>query len=279
MPVESAQYINTLQPDWPLGTDPESAGDDHLRMIKQVLKNTFPSLSGEVKGTPEQLNELTSCMTWTKTADSTTDRGFWTARDVDRGDNTAALMRVQTATLAEFQDDNYLALNFNYIKNQLYPVGSIVIYADNVNPATRLGVGTWTAVTGMIAGAGSVPDKHGLSYAVKGGDGHGEGTWRIQDTQIVEVTKSLSNGKTSENGGHSHTTQMHLGGVGSTNDGSTHYASTGAGNADGSPLPSSSAADHEHTVTGSISMGSGTSTSGEVAVNPYYGLYVWRRTA
>jgi hypothetical protein len=38
MPVETATNINALNPLWPLGTDPRSEGDDHLRMIKTVLQ-------------------------------------------------------------------------------------------------------------------------------------------------------------------------------------------------------------------------------------------------
>jgi hypothetical protein len=38
MPVEAATNINALNPLWPLGTDPKSEGDDHLRMLKIVLQ-------------------------------------------------------------------------------------------------------------------------------------------------------------------------------------------------------------------------------------------------
>lgn len=41
MTVEAATYINDLQPVNPPSTDPVSQGDDHLRLIKQVLQNTI----------------------------------------------------------------------------------------------------------------------------------------------------------------------------------------------------------------------------------------------
>lgn len=45
MTLESATYINTLSPSAPASSDPRSQGDDHLRLIKQVLQNTFPNAS------------------------------------------------------------------------------------------------------------------------------------------------------------------------------------------------------------------------------------------
>lgn len=41
MTVEVATYINDLQPVNPTSTDQVSQGDDHLRLIKQVLQNTL----------------------------------------------------------------------------------------------------------------------------------------------------------------------------------------------------------------------------------------------
>src|SRR5215471_1255841 len=41
MTVEVATYIADLQPVNPPSTDPRSQGDDHIRLIKQVLQNTI----------------------------------------------------------------------------------------------------------------------------------------------------------------------------------------------------------------------------------------------
>lgn len=46
MPLESATYISDLVSTNPVGTDTESQGDDHLRLLKAVLKATFPNLGG-----------------------------------------------------------------------------------------------------------------------------------------------------------------------------------------------------------------------------------------
>lgn len=44
MPIESAVYIDTLVATNPAQEDPVAEGDNHIRMIKQVLKSTFPGL-------------------------------------------------------------------------------------------------------------------------------------------------------------------------------------------------------------------------------------------
>jgi hypothetical protein len=56
MPLESAVYLDTLDPTNPLGTDPIAFTDEHLRLIKAVLKATFPSIKGAVNLSQDQLN-------------------------------------------------------------------------------------------------------------------------------------------------------------------------------------------------------------------------------
>lgn len=43
MSLESATYISQLNTANPTGSDPKSEGDDHLRLVKSTLRNTFPN--------------------------------------------------------------------------------------------------------------------------------------------------------------------------------------------------------------------------------------------
>ncbi len=43
MPLETSTYISGLTETWPVTGDPKSQGDDHLRLVKSVLKGTFPT--------------------------------------------------------------------------------------------------------------------------------------------------------------------------------------------------------------------------------------------
>ena len=45
MALESASWVTQLVNTNPKGSDPVAEGDDHLRMLKIVLKNSFPSSS------------------------------------------------------------------------------------------------------------------------------------------------------------------------------------------------------------------------------------------
>lgn len=58
MALESGTYISDLVPSNPDGTDTRSQGDDHIRLVKTVLKNTFPNINGPVTMTDEQLNAV-----------------------------------------------------------------------------------------------------------------------------------------------------------------------------------------------------------------------------
>lgn len=56
MPLESASFISQLNIANPASTDTVSQADDHLRLIKSVLKATFPNLDAPVTATPASLN-------------------------------------------------------------------------------------------------------------------------------------------------------------------------------------------------------------------------------
>ena len=56
MTVESATYINTLDATYPATGDVRSEGDDHLRLIKTVVKATFPGVTGAVSSMHTELN-------------------------------------------------------------------------------------------------------------------------------------------------------------------------------------------------------------------------------
>jgi hypothetical protein len=57
MPLESATTISSLDSSWPLGGDPANQGDDHLRLIKAVLKAQFPGAGAAGFNTPINATE------------------------------------------------------------------------------------------------------------------------------------------------------------------------------------------------------------------------------
>jgi hypothetical protein len=56
MPLETASFINQLEASNPASTDQLAQADEHLRLIKQVLKATFPNITGPVTADQDVLN-------------------------------------------------------------------------------------------------------------------------------------------------------------------------------------------------------------------------------
>lgn len=56
MALETAAYISGLNAANPAAGDPIAEGDNHIRLLKSVLKNTFPNLNMAVEATADKLN-------------------------------------------------------------------------------------------------------------------------------------------------------------------------------------------------------------------------------
>lgn len=66
MSLETGTYINSLVVTNPTSTDPKSEGDDHLRLLKSTIKNTFPNINAAVTVTDEEINAITTIASLTK---------------------------------------------------------------------------------------------------------------------------------------------------------------------------------------------------------------------
>lgn len=60
MTVENAIYLKQLNPSYPQDGDLIKEGDDHIRLIKSTLRNTFKNIDRQVLISTEQLNDLIS---------------------------------------------------------------------------------------------------------------------------------------------------------------------------------------------------------------------------
>ena len=54
--LETGTYISSLVSTNPTGSDDRSQGDDHIRLIKSTILNTFPNITGAVNPTHTELN-------------------------------------------------------------------------------------------------------------------------------------------------------------------------------------------------------------------------------
>ncbi len=59
MALETGDYIDDLNPSNPVhATDPVSQGDDHIRLLKKCVQQSFPNVDGAVNFTPAEANLL-----------------------------------------------------------------------------------------------------------------------------------------------------------------------------------------------------------------------------
>lgn len=65
MALETGTYISDLVVTNPTAADAKSQGDDHLRLIKSALKNTFTAITGAITVTQIEINKLSGLLSTT----------------------------------------------------------------------------------------------------------------------------------------------------------------------------------------------------------------------
>lgn len=98
MGLETTTYINGLVASNPAGGDDRSQGDDHIRLIKSAIKNTFPNIDGAMTLTDEVINALP---TTKANLESPTFTGVPAAPTAAPGTNTTQLATTAFVTLAD----------------------------------------------------------------------------------------------------------------------------------------------------------------------------------
>ena len=137
MALESATFIDGLVVTNPVGaTDQISQGDNHLRLIKDVLKNSFP---GVVKATFTQIAEAdVASMATTDLGAETTDHVNITGTTTITGLGTVGAGVHKTVRFAAS-----LTLTHNGTSLILPSAADITTAADDVMEAYSLGSGNW----------------------------------------------------------------------------------------------------------------------------------------
>lgn len=244
MALETATYTSDLVVTNPTGSDPLAFADDHLRLIKSSIKNTFPNISGAVTKTHTQINDGLE-----------KSGGTMTGALVLSGAPTADL---QASTKAYV--DSVLATAIAATKNVLYPVGSIYTNAtNNTNPGTLLGFGTWVEFgSGRVLVSQNTSD---ASFDVL------EETGGSKDAIVVSHTHTADSA-----GAHTHAPSAGSFLVTGVNqvtgwDGGSNFTPVGAISS------TSSAGAHTHTINSTGSSG----TNGNL--QPYIVVKMWKRTA
>jgi hypothetical protein len=133
MTIETATYISDLNSANPTASDLKSEGDDHIRLVKAVVKATFPSFGGAVTTTHTALNYLTAAAT----ADASGQVGIGMAPVA----STATLQIAGTSALSFGSASWMLGYGLGAGGGQTGVIGGATSPYYGVNMATFAGMG------------------------------------------------------------------------------------------------------------------------------------------
>jgi len=286
MGLEAGNFLNDLVVINPVAGDPRNQGDDHLRLIKEVLKNTFPGFTGQFTRTQTKsagytpvLNDnwsailATASLTLGLTAAATLGNGWALIIIADGGDVTVdpnSTEEINGAATSVVVEDGNMALlvctgaEFYLLQAprtipviEAFPIGSIFMSVVATAPATLLGYGTWVAF-----GTGRMP------IGIDSGNAlfdTAEETGGSADIPVVAHDHTFTTGGQSAD--HSHV--IGVGSVGGTSGG----VSSGVGVSGGA---NTNATSNDHTHSGT------TASTGVTGTNknypPFIAVYMWKRT-
>jgi hypothetical protein len=145
MGLETGTYIDSLNTSNPGATDSVAQGDDHIRLLKSTIKNSFPNITGSMTATHAELNLLDGCTANTTELNyvDVATLGTVEASKAVTADSNKDITGIRNLTVT---GDVSNASGTLTTLQAVYPVGSIYINAAvSTNPGTLLGFGTWVA--------------------------------------------------------------------------------------------------------------------------------------
>ena len=275
MTVETGiSFINQLNESFPRKNDLIKEGDDHIRLVKQVLKLTLPNFDKAVSMSASTLNTLNAAIT--PTSDTMTFNTGITAV-ANKTWNLAGNKLTNVADPTNPQD----AVTMNYLTagggaNSAWPVNSIYFSVDTRNPFQILGVGTWVAIAQgrCIIGSGVVTDTRGEArvFNVNNTGGELQHTITINEMPSHAHGHNLS-GTAAAAGDHSHSL------AGAYKSGGGQHIGQGSNTIYSSQDQTGVSGSHTHAVTISGGIGANGGNASMNLMQPYFVMNIWRRTA
>lgn len=274
MTVETGvSFIADLNENYPRKADLIKEGDDHLRLIKAVLKTTLPGFTRAVTMSAETLNLFNTNITMT--SDNTrVNTGLSVAvnKTIDVGANKITNVGDPTND-QDAVTKKYLSANAQIAA---WPVGSIYLSVDTRNPNAIFGFGTWIpfAEGRVLIGAGTGTDSRGEArpFALNQTGGAYQHVLTVAEMAAHDHAHNLT-GSTNPAGQHSHSIQTHpermsihdIGGNWFRGGGTVNYTDP--------------AGEHTHTVVIQGAIAARGSNNSHNIVQPFMVCNIWRRTS
>lgn len=141
MALESATYISGLVDTNPSGSDSISQGDDHLRLIKSVLKNTLPNADEAINGVHTSASApspTTAGLIWFDTTNNLIkirnegDSG-WITLMASEGSRLLKTTHGIQATTSTFRSDSYVDIGWSITHTCVSASSTLYVQVDGMN--------------------------------------------------------------------------------------------------------------------------------------------------
>lgn len=265
MAVETnANTINDLNPLYPRDRDYLYEGAAQIRLVKQVLQNTFPNVTEPVQLDSDSLNILASKVTFT--GDSM-DVGGLMIKNATPGTGDRDV--VTKGQMEAFMN--------NWMQNKIFRIGSYYITEEDINPgdSISLGFGSWAKVTGVIMGTGvvnpdgTVPNASRVEFTSGATGGRIFNTVQTENLPLMTINGSIFSISSNT---HSHNINFGRGDASGHNS-SPNWYSPGSGFTHRTESDT-----HTHTISGSVSFGRDDISRQPInTLPPFRAAHIWRR--
>ena len=178
MPIESATNISQLNTSYPASTDGVKEGDDHIRLIKQVLQSTFPNITGPVTKTHTELNRvynevpIGAIMMWSgSNASIPSGYALCNGQTVSRTDGTG------TITTPDLRDRFIVGSGTSYTTGNTGGANTVSLTSGQMPSHTHgLNLNIWTGGAGGHSHSVNDPGHaHGITIRASDRTGAGNG--------------------------------------------------------------------------------------------------------
>lgn len=280
MTVETnARFINDFNEAYPRNRDLIKEGDDHIRLMKTVIKNTFPGINGAITPTTEKINKWDSTFTYEEdTLKINNNITLPSKKELDFGGN-----KITNVGLPE--DPNDVVTLESLRGSLIYPIGSIFMTVDSRDPKEILGFGNWEkfAAGRMIVGSGTTTDAANDTRTVVNEAKGGQYAITLTDKNVPSHAHGAGTLAATGSGEHEHNVDLRVHSYAYVNDNkwTTPRGDIAGENSrfqttEGARTTKGQGA-HEHTITGSTEKyGEG---EGFDIIPPFMACNIWVRRA
>lgn len=273
MSVEiNAKFITELNEGYPRKNDLLKEGDDHLRLIKAILKNTLPGFNRTVNISSEKLNRIDSLT-------DATDDTLKVVGNVEFGNKKSISMGNNVVSGISDPINPTDAVNKQFLLKEgvgsAWPVGSIYMSMDVRNPKDYFGFGEWEAFAQgrVIIGVGSDKDDNDEAKLIALGAKKGVYNHKLVKDELAAHGHDGAPLKIAMTGGE-HDHQINAQDGTASPEGQADFQ---AWRDNGNRKRTNKDGTHTHDATISGTTGNTGAGKGHNNMMPYLGVNIWKR--